>query len=202
MQASIIHTIKAPCGHPNGLDWYENTLWVDCSGSVFRINPENGDILYSVKAPSHAGVTHDGEHLWVLDFSPPAIYKINSETGDTLGTLTPIGPNPIGLAWDGKYIWAGEHHHGIYKIDPSKNQILTRFPCPGERTHDLAWDGESIWFVDTNLRMFYRMNVTNGEILASFPSPDNIEPHGLTWDGEKLWCTEGQDFIHRLDIKS
>ena len=204
MQASIIRTIESPCAHPNGLDWYENTLWVVCGDKrAFQLNPANGEVLHSVQTPGHAGVMYDGEYLWVVENPPPAIHKINPETGDTVGTLTPTKPNPIGLAWDGKHIWCGEHHQGICKIDPSRDEILAQLPGQGDRTHDLAWDGECLWFVDTNLGMFYRMDISNGEILASFPSPEDIEPHGLTWDGETLWYTEadgGRNLLHRLNI--
>ncbi len=204
MKASIIYSLKAPCGHPNGLDWDDGTLWLVCGDKrVFQINPQNGEELYSFQSPGHAGVMYDGTHVWVVESPPPRIFRVNPKDGEVVGFLEPTGPVPIGLAWDGQYIWCAEHHKGVCKIEPSTGNILAQFLSPGDRSHDLAWDGTHLWLVDTNKRMFYQMDSTNGEILDSFPSPNNIEPHGLTWDGESLWFTEsgsGGDFIHRLTL--
>jgi len=203
MQAKIKFTLEAPCDHPNGLDWdRDDTFWLVCGNKqVFKLSAYSGEILCSLKTPGHAGVMYDGVYLWVVDSPPPKVYKVNPQTGEELDTLDPTGPVPIGLAWDGNYIWCGEHNHGICKIDPKKNQILAQYKCKGDRTHDLAWDGKTLWFVDTNQKMFYQMDVNNGEIMQSFPSPDGIEPHGLTWDGQTLWFSESDpNRIHKLKI--
>ena len=202
MHATIERTLQAPCRHPNGLDWDDGKLWL-ISGDrhIYLIDAQSGGVLRSLKTIAHNGVIRAGDTLWVVDRDPAKLYHLDIHTGEVLGTLDPTGPVPIGLAWDGRYIYCGEHHHGICKVDPQSNRVVVQFPGQGDRTHGLAWDGEALWFVDANLKTFYRMDVGDGRILASFPSPDGITPHGLTWDGSTLWFSGSEpDCIYRLKI--
>lgn len=206
MHARIVQTFDAPCTHPNGLDWDGETLWLVAGDKeVYRLDPKTGAVLHQFHSPGHAGVMFDGKHAWVVESPPPTISRIDPETGEALQTLTPPGPVPIGLTWDGQHIWCGEHQTGISKLDHCTGEVLAHFDGPGDRTHDLAWDGEKLWFVDSNLRTFYVMDPNSGELLHSFPSPDNIEPHGLTWAEGALWFSTGKDaqereYLHRLEI--
>jgi len=206
MHATIVQAFDSPCTHPNGLDWDGETLWLVAGNKdVFRLDLKTGEVLRQFHSPGHAGVMYDGTHAWVVESPPPTIFKIDPENGEALGTLSPPGPVPIGLTWDGRHIWCGEHQTGISKLDPSTGEVLAHFDGPGDRTHDLAWDGDKLWFVDTNLRTFYVMDPNSGAILHTFPSPENIEPHGLTWVDGDLWFStgknaQGREFIHRLEI--
>lgn len=206
MNAKIVQTFDSPCAHPNGLDWDGRTLWLVAGDKeVFRLDPHTCEIVHRFRSPGHAGVMYDGTHAWVVDSPPPTIFQIDPENGETLRTLSPPGPVPIGLTWDGTHIWCGEHKTGISKLDPATGEVLAHVEGPGDRTHDLAWDGDKLWFVDTTLRMFYVMDPNSGEILHSFPAPEKIEPHGLTWADGVLWCTEGKgsrdrELIHRLEL--
>lgn len=200
MQATIDHVLESPCEHPNGLDWYQDTLWlVGGDRKVYQLDPDTGNVLKEIQTPGHAGLLHAGTHVWVVEL--PKIFKVHPDTGETLGELDPTGPVPIGLAWDGDHLWCGEHHHGICKMDVADNKVLQQFAGQGERTHDLAWDGQALWFGDTNLKQIYRMDVQDGSILDSFPTPEGIEPHGLTWDGKTLWFTGcSPNRIYRLRL--
>ena len=202
MHAEIERTLQAPCPHPNGLDWDDGKLWmISGNRNVYLLDVETGEVLKTLKTRAHNGVIHDGTHLWIVERDPAKIYKLDRETGEELETLDPTGPVPIGLAYDGRYLYCGEHHHGICKIDPRTNQILAQFPGQGVRTHGLAWDGEALWFVDADLATFFRLDTNDGRILTSFPSPEGITPHGLTWDGETLWFSGSEpDRIYRLRL--
>jgi len=203
MRAVIEHSIDAPSAHPNGLDWDNGRLWVigGHDRKVYLLDPYTGEVLRSIQTCCHNGVIHAGDWLYVVDRDPATIYRLDPETGQELGTLTPTGPVPIGLAWDGRYIYCGEHHAGVCKLDPTTNTVVAQYPGQGSRTHGVAWDGEALWFVDADLATFYRIDTSDGHMLASFPSPDGITPHGLTWDGETLWFSSDQPHrIHRLKL--
>lgn len=206
MHAEIVQSFDSPCAHPNGLDWDGETVWLVAGDKeVFRLDPQTAAVRHRFRSPGHAGVMYDGTQAWVVESPPPTIFRIDPESGETLGHLSPPGPVPIGLTWDGQHIWCGEHETGISKLDPGTGEVLAHFDGPGDRTHDLAWDGDRLWFVDTNLRRFYVLDPDSGTILHEFPSPDDIEPHGLAWVDGSLWFTSGVDdadreFIHRLAI--
>lgn len=202
MHAEIERTLDAPCIHPNGMDWASGKLWL-ISGDrhIYLLDVETGQVLERLETRAHNGVIHDGTHLWVVEPKPAKLYRLDPDTGEELGTLDPTGPVPIGLAWDGRHIYCGEHHHGICKVDPAQNKVVAQFPGQGVRTHGLAWDGEALWFVDADLATFFRLDVSDGHIMSSFPSPEGITPHGLTWDGETLWFSSSEpDRINRLKL--
>lgn len=206
MQAHIERSIPAPSPHPNGLDWYQDTLLVigGRTRKAYQLDPQTGAVLHSMQTPAHNGVIHDGQAIWVVDREPARLYRLDFQSGELLGTADPTGPTPIGLAYDGRYIYCGEHHHGICKVDPAANKVIAQFAGQGDRTHGLAWDGEMLWFADANLGRIYHLDVNNGGVIVdSFAAPEGITPHGLTWDGETLWFS-GDDpaRIYRLKLES
>ena len=205
MKATIERFIEAPAEHPNGLDWYQDTLLVIGGKTriAYQVDPQTGEVLHQVQTPCHNGVIHDGEAIWVVDREPARLYRLDWDTGAEIQTADPTGPVPIGLAYDGKHIYCGEHHHGICKVDPWANKVLAQYPGQADRTHGIAWDGETLWHADANLAKIFRLDVNDGgRLLDSFDAPEGIMPHGLTWDGETLWFAGDEPArLYRLTLE-
>jgi sugar lactone lactonase YvrE len=68
-----------------------------------------GQVIYSFKTPGNypAGLTFDGQHLWVSDFRTDKIYELNTK-GDVIRSIPSPAYWPMGLAFDGKYLWCAD----------------------------------------------------------------------------------------------
>ena len=97
----------------------------------------------------------------------------------------------------GKYI-QGMHESNIMHFDSnaihfqSPFDTIYSFPTPGDYPGGLTWDGQYFWNSDHTEAMIFKLNA-NGEILTSFPVPENAPSGGdLAWDGNHLWLTDEQ----------
>jgi hypothetical protein len=81
--------------YPHGLAWDSGYIWCLIGGGEFqtreicRINPTDGEILHTIRAPSEdpRGLTWDGEALWVNDIYTNMVYRVSPKTGDVLGYI-------------------------------------------------------------------------------------------------------------------
>jgi sugar lactone lactonase YvrE len=156
-----------------------------------------------------AGLTWDGQHLWVSDFQTDRIYELNTE-GKVLRSIASPAYYPMGLAFDGKYLWnsdskglipqGDEYHRGkIYKIDPSNGNILQTLEAPTPSPAGLTWDGRYLWCVDNLHRRLIQFDPEDGTTLREFPSPSS-GPTGLTFDGRYLWVSDRlSNQLYRVD---
>jgi streptogramin lyase len=82
-------------------------------------------------------------------------------------------------------------------------EIVHEFPCPGTDPRGLTWDGTHLWHVDDDSGLIYKLNPTNGSVLASFAAPgvsDSTHRQGLAWDGDVLFHAEYfSGLVYRLD---
>lgn len=115
-----------------------------------------------------------------------------------IGTLTPPGDTPYGLAWDGTRLWCTDATTAtIYGMDTS-GTVLVSFDAPAGNPYSLAWDGTYLWCAAANGGNVYKLD-SAGTVLDSFEAPQRWV-RGLTWDGTHLWCTcDGSTALYKLD---
>lgn len=115
------------------------------------------------------------------------------------GPFDSPGLNPLGLAFDGTYLWnADPTDDKIYKLDTLGN-IIDSFDSPGTGPSGLTFDGTYLWHSDYLLNKIYKID-TSGNIIDSFDSPGS-NPIGLAFDGTYLWNADnGEDKIYKIDI--
>ena len=79
---------------------------------------------------------------------------------------------------------------------------LSRLAAPGSRPTGLAWDGQNLWVSDEGTNRIYKLSLSSGEVLESFPGPGS-SPQGLTWDGEALWVADpAMGRLYRVDVNT
>lgn len=89
------------------------------------------------------GITWDGEHLYLMGWTTPTIYKLD-KSGSLIEKIEiKEGWAGGGLTWDGNYFWA-PGGKGICKID-REGRIVGGIYAASEGTFDLAWDGHYLW---------------------------------------------------------
>jgi len=136
--------------------------------------------------------------LSVLFFAlTPAVFGVEI-TPDISDPFYSPGTDPVGLAYDGTYLWnADADDHIIYKLDTS-GEIIDSFYSPGFAPSGLAFDGTYLWNADVDNQIIYKLD-TSGEVIDFFDSP-GTKPAGLAFDGTYLWHADADEqMIYKLD---
>jgi len=135
----------------------------------------------------------------VLDKSPSQMV-VPQSVGEVITSFSAPGAGPLGLAWDGEYLWNADWETNmIYKLSPSTGSVVQSFSSPGTRPYGLTYDGTYLWVADRDTDLIYQLDPATGSVIRSIPTPGG-EPGGMTWDGEYLWVAEHYDNkIYKLD---
>ena len=142
---------------------------------------------------------------------PPRTLKVDPKTGKTLKSwvtpgsglygkvTTPSGGH--GVKWvDGKYWMAVPASGKLFLMEPESGAIVRSIPAPGVRTHGLAWDNGFLWCVESDGRVIYKLDPTDGKPVAKIQlTKGDPEPHGLDMQQGVLWyCDAASGWICRL----
>jgi len=78
--------------------------------------------------------------------------------------------------------------------------ILQSFPAPNSYPLALAYENGYLWvYCNTSPYNFYRVNPSNGSVVASFVSPGGSVGRGAAWDGTYLYTGNSTtDYIFRM----
>jgi len=113
-----------------------------------------------------------------------------ARVGDVVKVLPTPGPNPTGLAFDGKFLWLADNRlDQIFKMDPQSGKVIKSFASPGFHPEGLAWDGQYLWHVDAEEKRVYCLDPEKGMALKTLES-NSEDPRDLAWDGKNLWMTD------------
>lgn len=201
-------------GSPRGLTWDGASLWTSEHNvlDIFKIDPADGTILDRLELPQRTtliGLAWAGSELWQSHSSRQdeagSIFR-RSIDGKLTHAIGGASSAPYGLAWTGTDLWACNSYTssgGTFRaslIDLTNiSNFTVEWNLPGRAPAGLAWDGTDLWSCDFHTGLIYRHDVSDGTVLASFPSPDG-HPSGLTWDGSTLWaCDFSTGQIHQLN---
>lgn len=70
--------------------------------------------------------------------------------------------------------------------------IVDSFPSPGSEPRGLAWDGEYLWCADAGTDSVYKLDISNGTVISSFPFSVGATYGGITWsDDNNMWIANG-----------
>ncbi|MBD3235454.1 MAG: hypothetical protein GF330_01975 [Candidatus Eisenbacteria bacterium] len=95
---TVLGQIPTPGDSPYGMTWADGVIWVsdnDVGGVayIYKVDPQNGDILDSFACPdgggSPNGIAHDGEYLWIAVNTTDTIYQVDDGIP---GADVPDGP--------------------------------------------------------------------------------------------------------------
>jgi parallel beta-helix repeat protein len=143
-----------------------------------------------------AGITWDGEYLWVATNVDNMIRRFDT-SGNLTHSFPSPGPQPWGLAFDGQYLWCLDYTKQlVYQLDFEGN-VLKSIPAPGEHPIGLTWDGECLWTLPGHEGgKAYRFD-TSGSVVNIIQTPGWT---GIAWDGEYLWVSHNEnDKIYKIN---
>jgi outer membrane protein assembly factor BamB len=174
-----------------GLAHDGQNLWVfmdlpsaDHPDKFYKVDPATGVVLKTINSPTNnyiGGMTWVDNHIWFSSYySSNATYNNTLVKMDTTGayishTVTP-GEQPMGVAFDGQYIWCAEDtgygatRQEIYKYDPFYTGEFIR--CPDDSPRDMTWDGKNLWLIGYYSQSIYQISTSGGTPQINIPITD------------------------------
>lgn len=205
-----VSTFDSPCEMPNGLQWYNEELFVmdQLTDDVLVID-EEGNLLRRINTPTEngSGITVGGGFLWTAsnggtvsrpyrstDTHLGYIYKLDMETGEAVDRYrTPDGGGIHGIEWDDGLMWVTAFApKALHLCDPSDDmRIVKTFPVELERLHGLARDGDGVWCAHTTDNVIVKYNIETGvETDRIAMGPEDAFVHGLSIRNGELWYAD------------
>jgi hypothetical protein len=203
-QFKIIKSFPTPGTNPNDLAWDGTSLWhTDGDTKTIYHLSTTGTVLGTIPYPGSlpCGITWVApSSLWISDSRDDKVYQINSANGNTISQIGTYHGLNWSVAWDNLYLWLTDLNYAeVYKTDIG-GTMRGIIPAPSKRIEGAAYDGQNLWLVSSDDHLFYKIDRTNGNILAVYGQPA-LKCRGLTWDGSHLWTCGGQDYeIYELDL--
>jgi virginiamycin B lyase len=138
-----------PADAEAGITTGADSVWlvVDRSGSLARIDPENGKTLQTVRVPagSYNPMFSDGV-VWVTHVDGSDVTSIDAATGALLAT-TSTGPSPRFLTVGGGAIWTLNQGDGSLTRIDAQTRKATQTIALGTPGHggDIAFGDGTVW---------------------------------------------------------
>ena len=71
-------------------------------------------------------------------------------------------------------------------------EIVDLIPSPGNEPRGLTWDGDYLWCADAGTDSVYKLDISNGSVISSFPFSIESGYGGITWsDDDNMWIANG-----------
>ncbi len=137
----------------------------------------------------------DGNLYCFCQTSPYLIWKIAPKSGTVLGSFrfAKTAADTAGLAYDGKYFWAGNTATDyIYRFNWGGG-VVSSFKVSWDFGQGLTWSGLHIWGTSTGSKWshpYYEMRV-DGRVIRSYTSFYKL--FDAAWVGEYIWMPEYDD---------
>jgi len=119
ISGEILRTITLQKGRITSLAFDNEKLWgYDVlSNTIYRLDQESGEILSSVNNPgfSLGGMEYFNDSLWISDPDNFSIYQVSPD-GILQAAYSAPGQSPLGIAYDGYYVWNVDLNRRIYQL--------------------------------------------------------------------------------------
>jgi len=177
-----------------GLTYDGQNLWVfmdlpssDHPDKFYKVDPGTGNVLKTINSPTNnyiGGITWVDNHIWFSSYySSNSTYNNTLVKMDTTGAyvshiVTP-GEQPMGVAFDGQYVWCAEDtgfgatRQEIYKYDPVAGTYTGEvIENPDSSPRDMTWDGKNLWLIGYYSQSIYQISISGGTPQINIPISD------------------------------
>jgi glutamine cyclotransferase len=146
-----------------------------------------------------AGVTYDGERVWIA--TGTTLEAIDPASGQRVRSIEVVAE--AGTAFDGRYLFQLAEGQ-IRKVDPVSGRVLATIPAPGDGGDSgLAWAEGSLWVGQYRERKIHQIDPETGAILRTIDS--NRFVTGVAWVDGELWhgtSEADESDLRRLDPRT
>jgi outer membrane protein assembly factor BamB len=195
-----------PVPNPNGfytvkgLAFTGQNLWVfedlpsaSHPDKFYKVNPSTGAVLDSINSPENnyiGGMTYFDDHIWYSQYyanntsGRDVIIKMDT-TGVPVDTIISVGEQPMGVAYNGQFIWCAEDtgfgatRQEIYEYDPVTGLPTGNFTRnPDNSPRDMTHDGQFFWLIGyhTTNSVIYQFDTKGGTPEINVPVTEIIFP--------------------------
>ncbi len=196
---SVVGSIPVPFIPPTGsytvkaLTYDGQYLWVFMDlpsayhpDKFYKVDPVSGNVLQTIDSPENnyiGGMAYVNGYLWYSQYyaSQPdgrdILVKMDT-SGVTLDTIVTVGEQPMGVAFNGQYIWCAEDtgfgatRQEIYEYDPNSGTYTGNFVRnPDNSPRDMTFDGQYFWLIGyhTTNSIIYQFDVAGGTPVIQVP---------------------------------
>ena len=146
---ALEHSIDVPCSAGTAFDGRH--LYQIAGQLIQKIDPRTGRVVGTIPAPSGAcaGLTSAEGSLWVADYHPKKIHKIDPKSGAILRTLE-SDRFVTGVTWVDGELWHGtleDDRSELRQVDPNTGVVQRAVLMPeGMVVTGLESDGKDVFF--------------------------------------------------------
>ncbi len=114
---------------------------------------------------------------------------------------TPVGRDPIGVAFDGKHMWvACNYDNRLDKIDITTNAVVETVSI-GSRPYGVAFDGAHIWICNFSSDTVSKVDIATNEVVETLTVGDG--PIHLAFDGSHMWVSNyASNNVSKINVAS
>lgn len=227
LNGNLIDSIPIPFIPPSGsyttkgLAWDGQYLWVFLDlpsayhpDKFYKVDTADGSIITTFNSPQNnyiGGMTFVNSNIWFSFYYPNDILiGIDTISGTAFDTIITQGEQPMGVAYDGGYLWCAEDtgfgatKKEIYQYDINTGNYTGVFiRNPDLSPRDMTWDGNNLWLIGYYSRLIYQINVSSGTpniaVNDSTIEFDNVEIND-TLNIDLYVYNTGDDTLHILNL--
>lgn len=164
------------------------------SSSLYVIDPQQppgpAATLTNTLPTIITSITFDGSHIWTASPAASKISKIDPDSGahtDFSGFS-----EPLGIIFDGTYLWVTDDENKISKVDRN-GQVLLSLPT-GRTPGFPVYDGINIWVPNLNSSTVTVIRVSDSQgnplaspfVLATLADNGLARPIAVAFDGQRI----------------
>jgi hypothetical protein len=192
---AILSQITTQCIHGSGITIGDGALWLTSTKALsgppvtMKVNPKTGATIKKWETPG-----------WGVY----GVYVKNAAQIRRRSKL-PLASGGHGIKWAGhdQYWMAVPASGKIYLMNAEEGTIARTIQAPTVRTHGLALDpdGDHIWCVGSDEMEIYKLQKSDGKIVAKIKLVKGTDPsvHGLDIKDGALWyCDANKGWICNL----
>jgi hypothetical protein len=167
----------------------ENIWFPDSDGIVYQVQASTGKVLNFWSGATNAlGIRVAAGLVFIAgETSPGSMYVIDPTLpgGPVNYTLSGIGDDPVGIAFDGTNIWTANFNGGVSIITPQSLGYFTSTVTTGfTHPYGILYDGAHIWVTDNGAGALLKLD-SGGAILQTVTVGSN--PQIPVFDGTNIW---------------
>lgn len=152
---------------------------------------EPHEITYS----NPSALTFDGKSLWISDWVSRSVYKHKIDKTLSIENVASFPDHtPLGIAWDGEYIWSCDNMAGVL-VKHLPNQQLTKISVlryAGSPTV-MSSDGQNnLWVADSGGKIHKFRIIPDGLSPASSFETNIQQPVGIFFYDDSVWVADGE----------
>ena len=180
------------------IEWINGYLWVaDCSAN--ELGYGGNDIIYKLDSsgniitsfPSNDGpngLAWDGDYLWYTSWETEQIYKVDSDDGEVIYSISAASVRPKGLEFTNGYLWLRSRDFDnniftIYNMDPYIGIINESFIS--NDVGSIALDEQYLWSASIYSTILSQIDIgyEGNDSGCTDPYACNYDPDAIEDDG-------------------